>query len=136
MSAVSSRLCGTLTFRLGTLGQSWFGVRLVHVGVITGSTKNLAAEITLLGMHITDVRSAIGALRFGCPLAGIAVGIFYAAHQDDLTITGRRHSETLTNFSKNRADVFVAPASRRLFESSQAEATGGRRCGRMGFGND
>ena len=116
MSAASSRLCGTLAFRLGTLGQSWFGVRLVHVGVITGSTKNLAAEITLLGMHITDVRSAIGALRFGCPLAGIAVGIFYASDQDDLAITGRHHLQTLTNFFKSRADVFSIAAPRRLFQ--------------------
>ena len=86
MSAASSRLCGTLAFRLGTLGQSWFGVRLFHVGVIAGSTKNLAAAITFLDVHVADLRSTVGALRCGWPLAGIAVGIFYASDQDDLAL--------------------------------------------------
>jgi hypothetical protein len=108
MSAASSSLGGTLAFRLGTLGQSWFGVRLAHVGVVTGSTKNLAAEITLLGVHIADVRSAIGALRFGWPLAGIAVGIFYAAHQDDLTITGRRHFRNFNKFLQKQSRCFCS----------------------------
>ena len=73
-------------------------MRLGQVVVVAGGTKNLAAEITLLGVHVTEPGSAVGALRFGCPLAGIAVGIFNAAHQDDLAGTQLRHSETLTNF--------------------------------------
>jgi hypothetical protein len=100
-------LCGTLALRLDTLGQSWFSVRRGQVGVVAGGTKNLAAEITLLGVHVTEPGSAVVALRFGCPLAGIAVGIFHAAHQDDLAITGRRHSETLTNFITSRAEVLA-----------------------------
>jgi len=91
---------------LDTLGQSWFSVRFGQVGVVAGGTKNLAAEITLLGVHVTEPGSAVGTLRLGCPLAGIAVGIFHAAHQDDLAITGRRHPETLTNFVTRRAEVF------------------------------
>jgi hypothetical protein len=104
---ILTRLCGTLAFRLETLGQSWFGVWLLHVGVIAGSTTGLAAEITLLGVHITDLRSAVGALRFGWPLAGIAVSIFYASDQDDLASTRRRHLETLTNFFQSRAEVLA-----------------------------
>jgi hypothetical protein len=99
-------LCGSLTFRLDALGQSWFGVGLFHVGVIAGSTKNLAAQTTFLGVYVTDLRSAIGALRCRGSLAGIAISIFYASHQEDLAITRRRHPETLTNFFKSRADVF------------------------------
>jgi hypothetical protein len=99
-------LCGTLAFRLDILRQSWFGVRLFHVRVIAGSTKNLAAEITFFDVHITDLRSAVGALRFGWPLTGIAVSIFYPPHQDDPAGTQLRHSETLTNFFKSRAEVF------------------------------
>jgi hypothetical protein len=116
MSAASSSLCGTLAFRLGTLGQNWFGVRLFHMGVIARRTKNLAAEITFLSVHITDLRCAVGALRCGWPLAGIAVGIFYASDQDDPAITGRHHLQTLTNFFKSRADVFSIVAPRRLFQ--------------------
>ena len=55
-------LCRSLAFRPYPLGQSWFGVRLTQVGVIAGSTENLAATITFFGMHITDLRSAVGAL--------------------------------------------------------------------------
>jgi len=43
------------------LGQSWFGVRLAHVGVIAGTAKNLTAEIAFLGVDIADLRSAVGA---------------------------------------------------------------------------
>jgi hypothetical protein len=110
------------------LGQSWFGVRLFHVRVIAGSTKDLAAEITLLAVHITDLRSAVGALGFGWPLAGIAVSIFYSAHQDDLAGT-RRHIETLTNFFQNRAEVLSSAGVPAGFTTN--------RCyGRMKFCND
>jgi hypothetical protein len=54
-------LRGTLAFRLDTLGHNWFGVRLFHVGVIAGSTKNLTAEVALLSVYITDIGSAVGA---------------------------------------------------------------------------
>ena len=44
------------------LGQSWFGVRLAHVGVIAGTAKDLPTEIAFFGVRITDLRSAVGAL--------------------------------------------------------------------------
>ena len=78
-------------------------MRLDKMGVIAGSTKNLAAQITFLSVHITDLRSAVGALRIRGSLAGIAVGIFYTTDQNDLAITRHRHAQTLTNFCKSRA---------------------------------
>jgi hypothetical protein len=99
-------LCGSLSLRLETLGQRWFGVGLAHVGVIAGSTESLAAEIAFLGVYITDLGSAIGTLRCRGSLAGTAVRIFHTTHQYDLAMTRRRHAETLTNFFKSRADVF------------------------------
>ena len=66
---------------------------LAHVGVDAGSTKDFTAEITFLHVHITDLRSAVGALRCRRPLAGIAVSIFYAPDQNDLTGSRRSHAE-------------------------------------------
>ena len=94
-----------LAFRPETLGQRWFGVWFSHVGVIAGRAKDLAAEVAFLGVYITDLRSAVGALCCGASPAGIAVSIFYASDQDDLTGTRRRHSETLTHFFQRRPDV-------------------------------
>ena len=86
-------------------------MRLAHVGVTAGSTKNLAAEITFLGMYITELRSAIGALRCGGSRAGIAVSIFYPAHEDDLV------------FQNGMISVKGSPASGKSFADVAAFAT-------------
>jgi len=95
----------SLAFRLYSLGENWFGVRLAHVGVIAGSAKTVAAKITFFSVHITDLRSAVGALGCGGSFAGIAVGVLDAPQQNDFTIARSGHSETLPNFLTSRADV-------------------------------
>src|SRR5207245_9601663 len=76
----------SLAFRLYSLGENWFGVRLAHVGVIAVSAKTVAAKITFFSVHITDLRSAVGALGCRGSFAGIAVGVFDAPQQNEFTI--------------------------------------------------